>query len=81
MPFAEYYGFRPTMLRTIMPLNKSGWDNYKEGEEMPRAKIMMSTSKLIGGISAKDPDNMLQNLMIRKQVELEAYLKDNKNEV
>ena len=73
MPFAEYYGFRPTMLRTAMPL--SDWDNYKEGEEMPRAKIMMSTSKLIGGISAKDPDNMLQNLMIRKQVELEAYLR------
>ena len=68
------------MLKVTMPLNKQEWDKYVEGSEMPRAKIMMSAAKLIGGISAKDPDNMLQNLMIRKSIELEAELKDNHND-
>ena len=70
MPFAEYFGFRPTMLRKPMLLNEEAWKNFQDGDELPRGKIMMSVAKLIGGISAKDPDNMLQNLMIRKSIEL-----------
>ena len=40
---------------------------------------MMSTSQLIGGVSAKDPDNMLVNIMCKKYLELEAKLVETKD--
>jgi hypothetical protein len=76
MPFAEYWEFRPSMLRKTVPSSPEEWARVVEGEEIPHPKVLMSTSQIIGGVSQKDPENFLIDMFRRKALDA-AYLKLN----
>ena len=64
------------MLKKAVPQDPRDWDNIVEGSELPHPKVMMSTAQLIGGVSAKDPDNMLIDVMDRKYNDAQTILYD-----
>jgi hypothetical protein len=74
MPFAEYWDFRPSMIKKYVPNDPAEWDSIKIGEELPSPIVMMSTSQIIGGVSQKDPENFLVD-MLRKKAFNANYLK------
>jgi hypothetical protein len=46
IPFAGYWHFRPTILKTKISDNKDEWKSYNIGDEVPHTKILMEASKL-----------------------------------
>jgi hypothetical protein len=74
-PYAEYWSFRPSMLKLAVPDSPQGWEDLKERAELPYPKVMMATSQLVGGVSGKDPDNLLLKVMLRRRMEANSLLK------
>lgn len=60
---ANYWHFRPSMLKIPLPLNSKEWAEIKVGDEIPHTKILMETGKLIEATTQRDLDNVLLDVI------------------